>query len=333
MIYTNHEEHGNDFFTIVSNALVTKSKVDIASGYVSYDIIDKFEKNMIDISKKEGGRFRLLVGMAYYEGLTQKNFDKLISIHKQLEQSNGSGVFVCYSNKYHGKIYDLEDKLYIGSSNFSKSGLRNNYECTVSIEDSKDKIDLKSFLSDIFSKENAVSIDNTSIPVIGSRKYLKLKTEKPKLNTLKNHNKKLNPSLPSFEYPLELATKEKSNLNVYFGKGRLVRSSGRVTPRPWYEVELIAPNEINQSSLYPKGDFLAYTDDGYIIPMKTSGDYYKNIRSKNSLQILGEWIKGKLQDNGALQLFEMVTKETLEKYGKNKITFYQISKNEYYLEF
>jgi HKD family nuclease len=333
MIYTNHENHGKDFFTIVDKALSKKSKIDIASGYISYDMLDNFQQKMIAVSNKSDSRFRLMVGMAFYEGLTQKNYDKLIAINTELNRANGSGVFVCWSNKYHGKVYDLDDRIYVGSSNFSRSGLKSNYECTASIEDEENKAYIKSFLNELFNPNNAVSIDKAEITIIGSKKYQEIKSKKVNLDRLPRHQKSLDISLPSFEYPLELATTLKSNLNVYFGKGRLQRNSGKVTPRPWYEVELIAPNEINQNPLYPQGDFLAYTDDGYIIPMKTSGDYFKNIRSKNSLQILGEWIKGKLQEKGALQVFELVTKETFERYGKDKITFYKIDEAKYYVKF
>lgn len=60
----------------------------------------------------------------------------------------------------------------------------------------------------------------------------------------------------------------------------------KITPRPWHKIELIASNDLNSQEFYPKGDFLAYTDDGILIPMSTQGDYHKNIRSKKSLQIL-----------------------------------------------
>ncbi len=70
---------------------------------------------------------------------------------------------------------------------------------------------------------------------------------------------------------------------------------------------MIANTDLNSQQFYPKGDFLAYTDDGYIIPMRTQGDYFKNIRSKDSLQIFGIWLKGKLEKSGALKKYEPVT--------------------------
>jgi hypothetical protein len=84
---------------------------------------------------------------------------------------------------------------------------------------------------------------------------------------------------------------------------------------------------------YPKGDFLAYTDDGYIIPMRTQGDCYKNIRSKQSLQIFGIWLKGKLERSGALSKYEPVTLDTLEEYGNSKLCFYKIGEGKYYMTF
>ena len=42
--------------------------------------------------------------------------------------------------------------------------------------------------------------------------------------------------------------------------------------------------------------FKGYTNDGYIIPMHTSGQKNKNLESTGSLQIFGMWLKGKLQN-------------------------------------
>ena len=140
--------------------------------------------------------------------------------------------------------------------------------------------------------------------------------------------------LPQFIYPLDrVAEKEKSSLNVYFGKGRLNSKTGTVKPRPWYEIELIANVKLSSNPLYPKGDFDAYTDDGYIIPMRTQGDYYKNIRSKKSLQILGMWLKGKLQKSGSLIPLTPVTKDTLIDYGNDTLTFSKIADGKYYMKF
>jgi hypothetical protein len=140
--------------------------------------------------------------------------------------------------------------------------------------------------------------------------------------------------LPKFIFPLSrVAEIPKSNLNTYFGKGRLNKKTGIITPRPWYEIELIADKDLISQTEYPKGDFTAYTDDGYIIPMRTQGDNYKNIRSKDSLQIFGMWLKGKLEHSNSLKKYEPVTQETLIEYGSDRLIFYKIDKGKYYLEF
>ena len=136
------------------------------------------------------------------------------------------------------------------------------------------------------------------------------------------------------DIPLDrVAEKEKSSLNVYFGKGRLNTKTGIVTPRPWYEIEIIASNDITSNPIYPKGDFFAYTDDGYIIPMRTQGDYFKNIRSRNSLQIFGMWLKGKLQNVNVLQLLQPVTNDTLIDYGNSNLALYKMDEERYFMKF
>ena len=67
--------------------------------------------------------------------------------------------------------------------------------------------------------------------------------------------------------------------------------------------------------------------------MRTQGDNNKNIRSKDSLQIFGIWLKGKLERSGCLKRYEPVTSETLAEYGSDKLIFYKIDNGKYYMEF
>lgn len=340
MIYSNDPSHGGKLLGIVESGLQNSRKVAIASGYISGDIISQFESKFYEVAQN-GGEFKLLVGMAFHEGLSGRNLRQLQAIDQRLRGENtGSGVFVCHSRRFHGKIYFFtnaaeETEIFVGSSNFSRSGLSENLECTTKVSDTDTKQELNQFVEYLFSEANAVSIQDADITVFGSKEY----KERISLRTL-DDLQKYDPAkitkenLEQFEYPLaRVVVSEKSSLNVYFGKGRWSRATGKIKPRPWYEVELIAPNSINSNPLYPHGDFLAYTDDGYIIPMKTSGDYYKNIRSRGSLQILGQWIKGKLQKSDALIPLTPVTQETLDKYGNDTIRFYKIRDGEYFVEF
>lgn len=187
----------------------------------------------------------------------------------------------------------------------------------------------------LFDPNNSAGIKKADLVVPGSEEYKKrvsieglkdLRRYDP--SSIHVNNKK------SFVFPLKrLAESEKSGLNVYFGRGRLNRATGIVTPRPWFEVELIAPSNLRSSPYYPKGEFLAYTDDGYVLPMYTGGDGFKNIRSKNRLVLLGEWIKSRLQQSKALEPLEPVTEETFERYGTDKVEFYELRPKEYFMRF
>ena len=339
MIYSNDTKFGGAMIEAVKRELRSATEVEIASGYVSNDILGQFENDFYRIAEN-GGTVKLLVGMAFYEGLSGRSLRQLHKIENRLMGlESSSGIFVCYARRFHGKIYSFGHRknanVYVGSSNFSRSGLSENLECTAEIADEETKQTTRDLLDYLFAPQNAISILKADIAVFGSKEYLR-RISVETLDDLQKYAPESieKSSLSKFEYPLSrVVTSEKSSLNVYFGKGRWARVSGRVTPRPWYEVELIAPKEISGNPLYPKGDFTTYTDDGYIIPMKTSGDYFKNIRSRGNLKILGQWIKGKLQKAGALIPLTPVTIETLDKYGNDTIRFYKIREGGYYMEF
>ncbi|MCI4670806.1 MAG: NgoFVII family restriction endonuclease [Bacteroidia bacterium] len=338
-MYTNIKKFGGDFRQILTKEFNSSKGVTIASGYASLDIINFYFPLFIRIAKS-GGTSRLLLGMAFYEGLSQKKLDAISNLNRSLKQENDrSGVFVTNGRRYHGKVY-LFDKnenstLYVGSSNFSSSGTSGNIECTIPVFDSNQKDTLIEFLEDLYSPTYSITIDKAAVPIHGKKKLIvnkvsriwkKLKKYNPQAHSIKN--------LPKIEIPLKRSVvNEKSNLNVYFGKGRLNRKTGIVKPRPWYEIEIIAPKYINSQNEYPKGDFLAYTDDGLIIPMRTQGDYFKNIRSKDSLQIFGIWLKGKLERAGVLQKYQPVTIGLLEEYGRDKLTLYKLEEGKFFMEF
>ena len=133
-MYTNLIKHGGDFRLVLNNEFSKAKNVTIASGYASLDIIHAYEKQFIEIAKK-GGKSKLLLGMAFYEGLGQKKLDAVIKLNEKLSAyKNGSGVYVTNGRRYHGKVYHFYDEtdsnIYVGSSNFSSSGTKGNIECT-----------------------------------------------------------------------------------------------------------------------------------------------------------------------------------------------------------
>ncbi|MDD5428489.1 MAG: NgoFVII family restriction endonuclease [Candidatus Omnitrophica bacterium] len=338
-MYTNLTNYGGEFYNVVEHELGRAEHATIACGYASYNILNLFSPHFERIAK-DGGESRLLLGMAFYEGMSPKTLSIAEELCNKLQGVNVSnGVYVCYSQRYHGKVYDFKNKkeenVYVGSSNFSTSGLLENIECTTLIKDEETINKTKRFLDFLFNSDNATLITKAEISAIGSPRYRKAISPEM-LDDLERYDPASidKSTLQYFDYPLvRIVNKGKSSLNVYFGKGRLNTTTGKITPRPWYEIELIANKDIYSNPLYPKGDFLAYTDDGYIIPMYTGGDYHKNIRTRHSLSIFGQWLKGKLQKSDALIPLTPVTQETLDAYGKETIRFYKISDGKYYLEF
>ena len=66
----------------------------------------------------------------------KKKYDFLVNLNSILKSHNSiSGVFVANGRRYHGKIYcfeqEHESNIYVGSSNFSTSGIKANIECTI----------------------------------------------------------------------------------------------------------------------------------------------------------------------------------------------------------
>lgn len=143
----------------------------------------------------------------------------------------------------------------------------------------------------------------------------------------------------SFDIPIKtFEDSPRSNLNVYFGKGR-VQQNGIVKPRHWYEVELIVPKDVATRPGYPQAqtpeaEFDVITDDGWTFRCKVSGDYNKNFRSEGDLKILGKWLKGRLEAKGVLAVGDPVTQQTLNAYGRSTFTLTKTNKpNLWYLDF
>ena len=118
-----------------------------------------------------------------------------------------------------------------------------------------------------------------------------------------------------------LKTEEKSNLNTYFGAGK---TPTRYSPRSWYEVEIIISKKTPNIQALPDkddGPLMVVTPDKYYFLCERQGDYSKNFRSSGDLRILGRWIKGEMENAGAIRCGEKVTDDTLRRFGKYNIVF------------
>jgi len=305
----------------------------IGIGYASNDSI-LYLKKLIELNQPKN--LEICLGMAYFEGLTKSQFEATHELNQFLAENQIGQVNIARAFPFHGKIHyfssaGLEDTFLLGSSNLSnivplKGITRRNYEVDIEISDPSCCIEMSNLLDGLFA-DSSITFD-----IISKNIHIKA-NENTLLSTrsdvqevgYEKIDKIISHLLPnSFEIPLKDAPK--SNLNAYFGEGR-VNQQGFVKPRHWYEVEIIVDQSVQRSGKnYPANqDFIAYTDDGHRFVMRTSGDYGKNLRSKDDLTILGRWIKGRMEANGALKSGELLTSSSLSLYGRNSITLTQTS--------
>ena len=77
-MYTNHPSYGGLLLDSLLVNLAGSSNVIVAAGYVSIETIKRFEPEFYRIAKT--GSIKLLVGMAFYEGLTSGSLTLLRQI-------------------------------------------------------------------------------------------------------------------------------------------------------------------------------------------------------------------------------------------------------------
>ena len=308
----------------------------IGVGYASNDSL-LYLRKLLELNQPK--KLDLCLGMAYFEGLSNSQYDASEELNKFLLENELGSVKICRAFPFHGKVQSFDGgitakNILIGSSNLSnivpvKGIERRNYEVDLEISsrDTTSQIDIlldKLFSSSSESFESIspqIKIRKSSNPLLASRSDVVSIGESGLENILSNLSKN------SFEIPLKDAPK--SNLNAYFGEGR-INQQGFTKPRHWYEVEIIVDSAVQKSSKnYPANtDFIVYTDDGYKFTMRTSGDYGKNLRSKDDLTILGRWLKGRMENSSALRSGELITMDSFKKYGRNSITFTQTNLTE-----
>lgn len=303
------------------------SRIIIASGYISNDAmveISRIVEGDIDRIKE----LSIFIGMHYIEGFTKQQYYSCVKLNELLVSKGIGGIYVSPTMKFHGKIYSFvsEEGTYtslIGSANLSSfiKNLERTYETMLiakNDEIAKDIYDknLKIFESLGMRIDIAETIQEEDF--IKSRIDLSSFDEVSKISQIEALEILDQDSEYCFE--VEVKTEEKSNLNAFFGKGR-VNKRGFEVPRPWYEVEIVVSNSVTNLAGYPKDKtFKVVTMDGWVFECKTQGDYSKNLRSTVSLSILGKWLKGHLEMSGCLKTGEMVTNQVLSDYGRNHLT-------------
>ena len=321
-----HSKSVGDYFKrFVENA----SLFNVATGFISNDSIAAL-KQILEF--REGAlSLNLFIGMNYLDGFTKLQYNAIKELDTFLLNNHLGHVYLSPSALYHGKMYSFEKSSeclgsFVGSSNLgSFVGTGNNYiESDVLFLDSEaEKVNQSIYsLIELLGKElgdlpEVTKFVAPDVKVLKDFSYVE-EVSPQRLDQIKR-------SVTGNRVLVPLKVEAKSNLNTYFGKGKI---KGKYSPRGWYEVELILDQDLPNRALLPNhGPFHVVTSDGFAFDCERQGTNDKNLRSSKDLKVLGRWIKGQMENDGALRIGEPVTSETLERFGKTCILFEETTEN------
>ena len=321
--------NGRTFSDAFYDLLPGTESLNIAVGYITSDSLIELERltELNDIKN-----VNLTIGMHYLDKFTHTQYNAALRLNQYLTTSGRGEVRLVTPFRYHGKLYSYSDAVgasagIIGSNNLGSivEGGSRVYESAILLRDRASAREMKKFI-DLLVHEATDNIANLDIQQFNTTNTLLEEHENVQKVTPTRLAECLSSlTATSFEIPIKGAeVSPQSNLNAFFGKGR-VSQNGLVKPRHWYEVELIVPKQVTSQSGYPRsqtpeGEFQVITDDSWTFRCKVSGDYNKNFRSEGDLKILGKWLKGRLENAGALAVGSPVTNDTLRQYGRNTFT-------------
>lgn len=338
-VRTNSSTFIDMFYSLLSKA----KNLDIAVGYITADSLIELEQL---VKQNNLSKLNLTIGMHYLEHFTRVQYNAAKSLNNYLLENEKGQVRLVTPFKYHGKLYSYSDSVgafagIVGSNNLGSivEGGSRVYETSLLIDNRNDAELIKKFIWELNQKSTANIEDcdiqefNENNPILEEHENVKKATTREITDCISALTK------TTFEIPIKGSEiSPRSNLNVFFGKGR-VSQNGLVKPRHWYEVELIVPKSVALQPGYPQAQtndavFNVITDDGWKFACKVSGTNNKNFRSEGDLKILGKWLKGRLENAGALTIGSPVTNNTLRQYGRETFTLTKTTiPNTWYLDF
>ena len=277
------------------------AEFNIATGYISSEAL--VELRRIVAIRNNNISINLFVGMNYLEGFTKLQYNTLKNLSTFFMAENAGQVLVSPSALYHGKMYSFTDTngkclgAFVGSSNLASflGTSQNCIETDVFFRGAEAEIidrNLKNVMHSL--GQDFYNMDPITDFLPSEKDLLKGLDHVKKLSSEEFHSALTTVNGPVVEIPLK--TENKSNLNTYFGAGKI---KGRYSPRSWYEVEIIISKTLDNRDLLPEsGPFKVLTPEGYMFECERQGDYSKNLRSCHDLRILGKWIKGQMENEG-----------------------------------
>jgi len=334
------EYDNSSFSEAFESGIVNSDSIKIATGYVTEDSLLELKSILLFYNEENKDKMcSLVIGMHGREGFTRAQYEAAIDLAEFLKEKGIGSVRVCTAFKFHGKTYvfwkngkPAPVSAMMGSSNLGNILDNRQWEVDALFTEERVLMKLDGLHNELVVK---ASTDILDWPKPGTfiemPDLLKDRIDVDKLEG--EEYRKIESTLTDRVFDLPLKAEAKSNLNTYFGKGRLAKSTGAIRPRHWYEVELIVPIEITMADGYPKRDSVirVYTDDGWRFNCKIQGDYGKNFRSEGDLKTLGRWIKGRLERAGCLKVGQPVTPEVFQKYGRNTISLKETTDPEVWL--
>lgn len=315
--------HTRSISSMFNNLVDTATDFNIATGFITNDSIAAL-KQIVEF-RNGNLSLSLFIGMNYLDGFTRPQYIAVKELNNFLTTNGIGSVYLSTQALYHGKMYSFMNgntclASFVGSSNLgSFVGTSQNLIESDILLSNNDGVPINKYIKSI---TNSLGKEFSTLPILE-----KFKNNDVNLLQGYSHVKKLSQEELDNELLkrtgeivyIPLKAEAKSNLNTYFGKGKI---KGKYSPRGWYEVEIIIGKNIRNRELIPTkddGPFSVITSDGYKFFCSTQGDYSKNFRSDTDLKILGRWIKGQMENCGALQIGNPVTEETLKVFGKNSI--------------
>jgi hypothetical protein len=348
LLYSNYpplKTQSSTYHDTFKDLIEVADRLSIATGYISADAVVDL-RNIIEINN--GPFLQLNIGMHYFEGLSLQQKQALEDLDLLLREKDLGGVYMVVTFPFHGKLMSFTKSgsnvgSLIGSSNLTniiENKTNRQYEVDYLLKND-DAVEV----SDFISKLNEVATTpfaEARVKVVQSKNTLlndQYGVEKVTDETVKLVSANIDPKI-SFNIGLKADDATRSNLNTFNGKGRENKQKF-VMPRSWYEVELIVPKAIASLPGYPQSDkdgdggvIEVITDDGWEFTCKISGQNSKNLRSEKDLKILGKWLKGRLEQSGALKTGELVTSETFRKYGRDTFTLSKLrDSDKWYIDF
>ena len=304
----------------------TADHMNIATGFITNDSIVEL-KNLIEY-RQFSLTLDLFIGMNLLDGFTKLQYNAVKELNTFLTESSTGRVLLSPKALYHGKMYSFMQNnsclgAFIGSSNLgSFVGTSSNYIEAEAYFDGTEAARVNSTIVKVIQR---LGTDFSVLPPVtdfvpNPVELLKDYNFVEQIGLEKTALAKASAQGRKVRIPLK--DEPKSNLNTYFGAGKI---KGKFSPRGWYEVELIIPKNLENRDLIPWSEIkeenenchiFVITDDGYKFECYRQGDYGKNFRSARDLKILGRWIKGQMENEGALEIGKPVTADVLEKFGK-----------------